>query len=146
MSDYTELLKDPRWQKMRLKVLERDDFSCQICYNPEETLHVHHRFYIRGRKPWEYDVSNLVTLCATCHKEESDNLSKEIDLLSKNVKELFFSHDIKRIADSIPGSKLVMPSEVIASIIESFFKDSEFQKIVVDEFFSHIAKKHEKEG
>ena len=28
---YSEKLKDPRWQKKRLEILERDNFRCQYC-------------------------------------------------------------------------------------------------------------------
>jgi hypothetical protein len=37
-------------------------------------LNVHHRFYIKGRKPWEYDNDEaLITLCSDCHKEVHRN-------------------------------------------------------------------------
>ena len=81
--NYAEKLKDPRWQKKRLKILERDDFECQICRNDKETLNVHHLLYIKGREPWEYKDSSLVTLCQTCH-----NLIKDVDfdgLLTEHI-------------------------------------------------------------
>lgn len=68
MSDYSELLKDPRWQKCRLKILERDRFTCRACEETEKTLHVHHLQYYCGLKPWEYDNKVLITLCENCHK------------------------------------------------------------------------------
>ena len=30
-------------------------------------MHVHHRFYILGRLPWDYADEALVTLCDSCH-------------------------------------------------------------------------------
>ena len=33
------------------------------------TLHVHHRYYIEDRCPWEYDDDALITLCSDCHSE-----------------------------------------------------------------------------
>ena len=30
-------------------------------------LNIHHKKYIIGRKPWEYDADSLVTLCENCH-------------------------------------------------------------------------------
>ena len=33
-------------------------------------LHVHHKYYIKGKKPWEYDNKVLLTLCKSCHKLE----------------------------------------------------------------------------
>lgn len=65
---YAELLKDPRWQRKRLEILTRDDWTCQSCADKETTLHVHHRYYVRGRLPWQYDADCLVTLCEACHQ------------------------------------------------------------------------------
>jgi 5-methylcytosine-specific restriction endonuclease McrA len=64
---YSEQLKDPRWQKMRLEILQRDDFTCQECQDTTSTLHVHHRYYVSGRKAWEYPHFALQTLCEQCH-------------------------------------------------------------------------------
>ena len=44
---YYEKFKDPRWQKKRLEVLQRDEFMCQICLDTSSTLHIHHRRYIQ---------------------------------------------------------------------------------------------------
>ena len=33
------------------------------------TLHIHHRYYIEDRCPWEYDDDALITLCSDCHSE-----------------------------------------------------------------------------
>lgn len=68
MSKYAEKLRDPRWQRMRLKVMERDGFACQGCGDTRTTLNVHHKQYVRGCDPWEYPTSALETLCENCHK------------------------------------------------------------------------------
>jgi len=70
---YFEKLKDPRWQKKRLEVLDDSGWCCDICDNEKETLHVHHKIYIKGREPWEYDVQQLSCLCATCHQAITNN-------------------------------------------------------------------------
>jgi len=62
---YSDLLKDPRWQKKRLEILQRDEFSCQICFDTKSTLHVHHRRYISDCKPWEYPEHVLVSAFPT---------------------------------------------------------------------------------
>jgi len=46
---YSEKLKDPRWQKKRLKVLERDNWECKQCGEKEETLHIHHLLYDKDK-------------------------------------------------------------------------------------------------
>ena len=70
MSGYSELLKDPRWQRKRLEILDRDNFKCACCGDDKETLHVHHKWYQKGLKPWEYKGPCLVTLCESCHTME----------------------------------------------------------------------------
>lgn len=70
MTDYKKKFLDPRWQKKRLEILQRDKFACCRCEDTEETLHIHHKFYIFGKEPWEYDDNVLETLCATCHQED----------------------------------------------------------------------------
>lgn len=64
---YAEKLKDPRWQKCRLKILERDNFTCKHCLDTELTLHVHHLAYTKNTEPWEYPDENFITLCSVCH-------------------------------------------------------------------------------
>ena len=64
---YTEKLKDPRWQKKRLEVLSRDQWSCIECGNTKLTLHVHHLKYAKG-EPWDIDSEYLETLCEDCHR------------------------------------------------------------------------------
>lgn len=67
---YSEKLKDPRWQKKRLEILQRDEWSCKRCNSKENTLHVHHNSYSYGKDPWDYDESNFITLCEKCHETE----------------------------------------------------------------------------
>lgn len=64
---YSEKLRDPRWQKMRLNVMGRDCFACRHCSSKEKTLNVHHHYYTKGAMPWEYDPDVLITLCEDCH-------------------------------------------------------------------------------
>lgn len=68
--DYKEQIKTPKWQKRRLEIMQRDDFTCQICGAKDKTLHVHHTTYIQGRSIWEYPDKMLITLCEDCHEIE----------------------------------------------------------------------------
>ena len=67
--EYSNLLKDPRWQRERLKAMERDNFTCQLCFRRDRTLNVHHKRYIPGLAPWEYPLDELITLCEDCHEK-----------------------------------------------------------------------------
>lgn len=64
---YAEKLRDPRWQKKRLEIMQRDGFRCVSCLSDIDTLHIHHLRYQFGLNPWEYDNDFLVTLCESCH-------------------------------------------------------------------------------
>ena len=66
--NYKEQLKSPYWQRKRLEVLNRDDFTCQNCGNKENTLHVHHIKYANAKRIWDIDSKYLITLCDDCHK------------------------------------------------------------------------------
>jgi hypothetical protein len=79
---YSEKLRDPRWQKLRLEILNRDNFTCQECLDKATTLHVHHKTYTKGKDPWEYENYNLITLCEVCHEIE-----EKIKLQKKSLKE-----------------------------------------------------------
>jgi len=77
MSAYWEKLRDPRWQKKRLEVMQKAKFVCEICGDSESTLNVHHKAYFKGKEPWEYLTNQLACLCENCHKENH----KDIDAL-----------------------------------------------------------------
>lgn len=68
MSEFWEKYKDPRWQKKRLKIMERASFTCEACSDDATTLQVHHKFYWRDCDPWDYMDCDLVCLCETCHQ------------------------------------------------------------------------------
>lgn len=76
---YSEKLLDPRWQKKRLEILQRDSFTCRNCSSMEKTLHVHHLNYERGVEPWEYPEYYMVTLCKDCHLEIEANGKRLIE-------------------------------------------------------------------
>lgn len=62
---YAEKLKNPKWQKRRLEILNRDEFTCQMCGDKESELHIHHEKYTG--EPWEAHEDTLRTICFHCH-------------------------------------------------------------------------------
>lgn len=64
---YSSKLRDPRWQKKRLEILERDNFMCRVCSDKDDTLFVHHLSY--DKEPWTVPDESLVTLCEFCHNQ-----------------------------------------------------------------------------
>ena len=69
---YVEKLKDPRWQRKRLEIMQRDDFACKHCLDKKTTLNVHHKYYEKDKSPWEYSDDCYITLCNNCHQEEHE--------------------------------------------------------------------------
>ena len=72
MSSYAEKLKDPRWQKKRLEIFERDGWECVRCGDATTELHVHHKRYDKWKNPWDYNNQDLETLCEFCHKNKHE--------------------------------------------------------------------------
>lgn len=66
---YSEQLKSPKWQKKRLEVLSRDNFTCCSCGDTETELQVHHLKY--DGKPYESELEDMETLCWVCHYYET---------------------------------------------------------------------------
>ena len=104
MSTYSEKLKDGRWQKKRLEILERDAWKCQQCGDAAETgtiLHVHHKRYFHGCEPWEVPSTSLVTLCADCHQTETECTSVMIASIKMKVLDKFLHDDLLDIAAAL---------------------------------------------
>lgn len=77
---YSEKLRDPRWQKLRLKILERDNWKCRLCGTDAKNLQVHHVVY-RKLEPWGYPEYLYQTLCEDCHETRHDAVDSIIDAL-----------------------------------------------------------------
>lgn len=77
---YQEKLRDPRWQRKRLEIMQRDGFACRVCRNKDKELQVHHAIYARGKPPWETPIDHLFTLCKD-HHEEIEILQDRLSLL-----------------------------------------------------------------
>lgn len=96
---YSELLKDPRWDKKRKKILARDDYTCQECGAKNREMHVHHFWYLKDRMPWEYKDHYLITLCWKCHEICGPYFKKSIEeLIDELLKHEFHPIDVVALA------------------------------------------------
>jgi len=60
-----------KWLAFSEKVKRRDGKCLQCNRGPEEvTLQIHHNIYIPGKAPWNYAISDCLTLCKGCHAKE----------------------------------------------------------------------------
>jgi hypothetical protein len=92
-NSYAQKLKDPRWQKKRLEILERDGWTCQCCgsdtkdpVEEDKYLVVHHFQY--NFEPWDSEDEDLVTLCNSCHADFHELKSGINSKLFSNVGDL----------------------------------------------------------
>ena len=72
--------RKPSWKERCRQIIELDGGTCQVCgrKEPDVVLQVHHKKYIQGKKPWEYNQQDLITLCKGCHAREHNILSDAI--------------------------------------------------------------------
>lgn len=72
--DFRKLYLNKKWQEFAFKIQKRDGFKCVRCgkIQNETILQVHHKVYRNGTNPWEYPVSDCLTLCKGCHALEHD--------------------------------------------------------------------------
>lgn len=64
-------LQTARWQRVRRRALVRDLYQCQKC-GYRQNLEVHHVQRVADYPELAFDVDNLLTLCRTCHTEETN--------------------------------------------------------------------------
>jgi hypothetical protein len=76
--NYSDKLKSPKWQKKRLEVLQRDNFTCCKCGDTETELHVHHLKYTK--EPHNAHLDDLQTLCKYCHYFVTFYLKDEVSI------------------------------------------------------------------
>ena len=53
------------WKEIRLDILKRDNFKCQLCGEKNKRLDVHH--IIPYSETQDNSLYNLITLCKRCH-------------------------------------------------------------------------------
>jgi hypothetical protein len=132
---YSEKLKDPRWQKLRLKILERDEWRCQRCFDEESTLMVHHLIYEKGKEPWEASPDNLLTVCSVCHEVEHESRSYyEKELINQLKAKGFMAEDLNRIRIAFRDIPIINSHDYTADFIGFMFSDKNLIKYAHKEF------------
>lgn len=132
---YSEKLKDPRWQKKRLEILDRDRWNCRKCGDDKSTLHVHHRRYIPGRDPWDYPDTMLTTLCELCHSTEREEWNEYSTSIIEQLQDKFFGDDLRELAYGINSFEPLMGSGIMSQIYSWAFRTPEVQQHLIDKYF-----------
>jgi len=132
---YQEQLKNPKWQKLRLKILERDNWTCQGCGEKEKTLHVHHKLYIQGLNPWDYKTTVLITLCDSCHKLEHDEeCRKQRETLMAILDEMFLQSEKLDLANVFFQINGVFDSQYLVDMLLYLFRHKNILSQLKTEF------------
>jgi hypothetical protein len=141
--EYRKKLLDPRWQKKRLKILERDEWECQHCGDDESTLHVHHLCYLKGYEPWDYLDKMLITLCESCHEEESTQRPfQERKLIEVLKSRMLFHEDLEELSEAFLHMKFPHLREVTITALVWLLTSEEEMYLLMDRFFEHLHQKH----
>jgi len=69
------------WERVRYLVYLRDGFTCQECGIRGISLDVHHK--IPFLVSFDNSLSNLITLCRSCHMKREKRLNKEIEICAR---------------------------------------------------------------
>lgn len=119
---YSDLLKNPLWQRKRLEILSRDNFQCVYCGEEKRTLHVHHLTY--SGKPWEVADINLLTLCDKCHQVETDMRSDtDHDLVLVLKQKKLNQVNLSEIVGSIIQCDVNLNDDAAICVIMEFFEN-----------------------
>ena len=108
-----------KWERLRLKVLDRDGYQCQGCGSKSD-LEIHHIIPInRFAGPDPNLVDNLVALCRDCHKD-----FWAFSVKGRIAAILLLEMDSKAsVAIRAISRKLAMPSENVRYMLESMEKE-----------------------
>jgi hypothetical protein len=135
---YSDKFLDPRWQRKRLEIFERDKWACRSCSNTKETLHVHHLAYLNNTEPWDYKDELFLTLCATCHEfETNERYAVELDLLSMLKHGGFLVNSISELAGGFHQLNLIGNEYLTARIIAFALETPTIMKTLETFYFNN---------
>lgn len=84
---YSQKLRDPRWQKKRLHILELNGWRCAECGSTTKNLQVHHVIYCK-LDPWDYPDESLQVFCSECHEERQEIADDVANALKMSLKDV----------------------------------------------------------
>lgn len=139
MSKYTDLLKDPRWQRKRLEIMNRDNWKCGICHDDSEMLVVHHKYYDKDKMPWQYPNKAYITLCFDCHNElHKDQKQLHSDIIEHFKRSEFSMEEVWEIAQAFKYLQLKdkSPARVVLALRVFLEDETNIENILtgVDKF------------
>jgi hypothetical protein len=137
--EYLAKLKDPRWQKKRLEVFERDEWTCQSCFNRKSTLVIHHKLYLTHKNPWDYPDELLITLCEDCHQSETLNIPTVESNIMYQLKSKFLSWGLHELYDGFYKLELLHNQDIVAGAYGLALANADIQKLLLEHFHKQTA-------
>lgn len=118
-NDFWDNYKHPLWQKKRLEIMQRDEFTCRSCGADSVTLNVHHASpYKKGMAPWQYDESDLITLCEKCHESITNDVNYCKAAIMHTCNNTASSEEMRGIIQQLEGMNPLNLSVIRKIIIE----------------------------
>jgi len=102
--EHKQLLIDPRWQKKKSDICNRDGWKCVKCGKKTESLHVHHLIYPPSGLPWDIADIYLQTLCKT-HYDEANGKPRGVaggTPADRKMSEMFSVRELAKAFQSWP--------------------------------------------
>jgi hypothetical protein len=114
MLSYSEKLRDPRWQRRRLEVMNAADWRCEDCRCARDAkpLDVHHCAYLG--QPWEADDGLLMALCRDCHayrQEREDAFRVALGQITRRLPARELDRAVWRVLMQISEGRCGKPKE-----------------------------------
>lgn len=75
----------PQWRSLT-KSLVAERGACENCRG-SRWLQAHHRYYLAGRRAWEYPREDLLLLCGICHTLVHFGVDRAIETAARYQKE-----------------------------------------------------------
>jgi len=110
---YREKLKDPRWQRKRLRIINRCEHKCEEC-GSSDSLEVHHCYYRYGREVWQYPDRAFLALCRKCH-ELRGTAELDFRLFSQTLR----TEELRGVQEMMSHCKYWFSAQSLQSLLES---------------------------
>lgn len=121
---YSDYLNSEHWSQVRNLRIKMDDNKCAIC-GCGDNLRVHHITY---RRIGDEDLSDLITLCASCHEkvhsaldyinDRTGDLDKKTERCCKKV--LLDGGFDRTVAQNLISAYAIKQGKIIATALEPF--------------------------
>jgi len=83
---------DPEWLKLGGDLKAKNNYQCQLCGNPSNSLQAHHRIPVKHDPSKAFDVDNILVLCKKCHTKIHNGQRLELKNYA-SAHSVFFDQD-----------------------------------------------------